>query len=220
MIIKNSQQDITINFVNTNAIAMKMSGGADSAIMAYMVAKYINEENKDLKMYPVTVDHPGKDYQINFASKVINYINTKFDDEIFLQHQTGLAESAQDYTPSMDKIVNGLYKEGKIQGHFVGITKNPPPDAFDEAGTNLPTGFDRSFDKVKPTYLEYSMNRHAYMPLVNIDKKGIAELYHTLNVMDLFSITRSCEDFTTDFTTHCTSCWWCKERYWGFDTYE
>ena len=220
MLVKNSQQDIKINLKNVNAIAIKMSGGADSAIIAYIIAKYIFEENQNLRIYPVTVSHPGKEYQIPFANDVINYIKTKFDQEIFLEHQTAKCTNPDDYTSTMDSIVNSLYKEEKIQAHFVGITQNPPPDAFDEAGSNLPTGFDRSFNKVKPTYMEYSNNRHAYMPLVNINKKGVAELYETLEILDLFSVTRSCEKYTDDFSQHCTHCWWCKERYWGFNRFD
>ena len=39
----------------------------------------------------------------------------------------------------------------------------------------------------------------ARVPLANIDKKGVAELYNTLGVMDtLFPITRSCEAWAKD----------------------
>ena len=48
----------------------------------------------------------------------------------------------------------------------------------------------------------------SFKPLVNIDKKGVAELYEILGVTDtLFPLTRSCEDFTDDFSKHCEECW-------------
>jgi len=55
-------------------------------------------------------------------------------------------------------------------------------------------------------------------PMINIDKQGVCEIYSTLNVNDLFSITRSCEDITTNFHHgHCGDCWFCRERLWGFN---
>ena len=43
MIIKNSQQDIVID-TTKKRIGVKISGGADSAIVMYMVSKYVAEE--------------------------------------------------------------------------------------------------------------------------------------------------------------------------------
>ena len=52
---------------------------------------------------------------------------------------------------------------------------------------------------------------------INIDKKGVAELYDYFGLMDtLFPLTRSCEDWTDDFSAHCGKCWFCLERLWGF----
>ena len=59
-----------------------------------------------------------------------------------------------------------------------------------------------------------------YHILVNIDKKGVKELYETLGVLDsIVPVTRSCEVFTNTFDYVCKDCWSCREKYWGFGHY-
>ena len=61
---------------------------------------------------------------------------------------------------------------------------------------------------------------NTWRPLINVDKKGVAEHYTRLGVLEeLFPLTRSCEVHTTDFSEHCGECWFCKERLWGFGRY-
>ena len=64
MIIKNSQQDIIIDESNdVKVIGLKISGGADSAIVGYMLCKYVTEERPDIKILPITTIHTGKPFQ-------------------------------------------------------------------------------------------------------------------------------------------------------------
>ena len=58
-------------------------------------------------------------------------------------------------------------------------------------------------------------------PFISHDKRKVAELYHHYDIMELFDITRSCENRNgpalNDFEDHCeTECWWCYERRWAF----
>ena len=67
-----------------------------------------------------------------------------------------------------------------------------------------------------PVYKNYSWKH-----LANIDKKGVAELYETLGVMEtLFPLTRSCEAYAHEshynIDKHCEKCWFCMERIYAF----
>ena len=54
MIFKNSQQDIILNEGDAiKVVGLKVSGGADSALVAYMLSKYVVEERPDIKIIPV-----------------------------------------------------------------------------------------------------------------------------------------------------------------------
>ena len=60
------------------------------------------------------------------------------------------------------------------------------------------------------------MDKRAYSPLINHNKKSVAKLYKALGVLDtLYPVTRSCE--TDEHPgSHCGKCWWCGERKWAF----
>ena len=74
MIIKNSQQDVNIEEpIHVKKVSLKISGGADSAIVGYMLSKYVAEERPDIKIFPLTTNHPKKPYQGVYASRIINF---------------------------------------------------------------------------------------------------------------------------------------------------
>ena len=217
MIVKHSQQDVNINIRPFfNKVGFKISGGADSAIVAYMISKYVTEERPDIKLIPITVNHEGKAYQEQFAKGIVAHLKEEFGD-IYGEHEVGYCPEGPQYITSQDALVQSLYSSRKIQCHFVGITRNPPNEAMDIIGWNGPADDRSPGEKLRPTQ---NGDGTSFKPLVNIDKKGVAELYETLGVMDsLFPLTRSCEDFTDDFSQHCGECWFCKERFWGFGKY-
>ena len=214
MIVKNTQQDIIFDTKKTK-IGMKVSGGADSAIVLYMLSKYITEYNTGAKITPITVNHEGKDYQEQFAKQVVARCKEVFGD-IFDEHHIGRNYTPDTYASTQQDLVQSLYKNNTINCHYVGITRNPPKYICDSFGLAGPAD-DRSAGQNRQTVLEDRI----YRPLINIDKKGVAELYNTFDVIDtLFPLTRSCEEMTDDFSKHCeTKCWFCQERYWGFGRY-
>lgn len=204
-------QNIPLEYKN---IGIKISGGADSAIVCYALAKYIFDNNNHHKIVPITVNHSGKSYQLEFAKRVVNFCKEQFGN-IFLEHQYAWCETGDEYVSTQDNLVNSLYRNNEIQCHFVGITQNPPADVMEVIGWNGPAD-DRSPGTVRPT-----SKGTGYYPLVNTNKQGVRDWYNFYNVVDdLFPLTRSCENFTENFETHCGECWFCKERYWGFGRYE
>jgi len=219
MLIKNSQQDIEINLPqHVKRVGLKISGGADSAIVGYMLSKYVIAERPDIKIIPITVQQVGKNYQLIYAKKIIEFYKNEFGD-IFLEHYTDISLTNETYVTTQEKLMKHLYKENIIDFHFIGLTANPPPSGIPESiyssGQTAPPNRDRT-EKSK---LVYTNSRCA--PLINIDKKGVAELYQKLNVIDtLFPLTRSCEKLTNDFLKHCELCWQCAERFYGFGRYE
>lgn len=218
MIIPHSKQELDIRIPrDVTNVGLKLSGGIDSAIVGYILSKYVTEERPGVRITPITVDQEGKAYQIQFAKKVIEYYKTVFGD-IYTEHYTGFSPmpEAENYTKAQDEVTQRLYAEGKIQFHFAGITANPPPGSipqriYDQGWTDPP---DRGVSKfLKSIYVD--SNR--CLPLINFDKKAVSELYDYFDLQNtLFPLTRSCEQYTDDFTQHCDNCWFCGEREWGF----
>ena len=225
MIFKNSQQDFNIELDDSiKNVSLKISGGADSAIVGYMLSKYVSEHRPDIKIYPITVIHPNKPWQEIYSKRVLDFLKKEFGD-IFGKHYVASATEASDYITSQERLWKKAHEENSFNAAFAGITANPPSDVqkhfrdFKNKVANGPTDQrDRTATK-KPQY-----NKRSYVPLINVDKKGVAEFYDTLGVRDtLYPITRSCEAYDVwpvyDINKHCDGCWFCKERFWGFGSY-
>ena len=215
VIVKNSQQDIVINLHKYHRkIGIKISGGADSAILTYILSMYVKIEKPELQIVPITIVHPEKSYQYLFASKVIDFCKEKFG-ELFAEHQVLKSSNRFTHDTEQMNFVNDLYAKGVIDCHFFGVTKNPPSEVVEKMDVEGPS--DKRDHEIPLSTQEGT----SFRPFVNIDKKGIAELYRELNVLDsLFPLTRSCEELTQDFSKHCQWCWFCQERFWGFERYE
>jgi 7-cyano-7-deazaguanine synthase in queuosine biosynthesis len=215
MIIPHSKHNLNIVvFNNVSSVGLKISGGADSAITGYILSKYVVEERPDLKIVPITVDQEGKAFQIQFAKKIVEFYKKEFGD-IFLEHETAYSPLPEDenYIKTQQLLTNNLYKNNKIQFHFAGITQNPPKNAIPRSvywrGWTDPPDRERLKNIYEGT---------ACHPLINFNKRDVAELYRYFNVFDtLFPMTRSCEKYTDNFEKHCGNCWFCAERRWGFD---
>ena len=191
---------------NVHNIGIKLSGGCDSSIVAYMLCNEIVEKNLDVKLIPITVDLKGKAFQVEFAKRVIKFLEKEFSIK-FEKHYTAYCPKVEKYISFQNALTTDLYDKKVIDCHFNGITKNPPSNSFtswQEGPVDDRSGFVQQYEK-------------SYWPLKNIDKRGVFELYKRYNLVEtLFPITRSCEAWTEDFSTHCGECWWCKEREWGF----
>lgn len=214
MIFENSQDSWEINLPShVKSIGLKISGGADSAIVCYMLAKYVTEERPDIVIHPVTCISNIKPYQQIFADKVLRKVE-ELTGIVFAKHQYTVvrAETSELYVSDQPAFIKTLYDQNLFILHFAGITANPTieeaPHLYGDI-RRMPSD-DRSKQIVKKDNWR--------LPLINVDKRGVAEHYIRLGVLDkIFPLTRSCEEVTLGpFDRHCEKCWFCEERQWGF----
>lgn len=223
MIINISQGNLEFNLpYDFKNVGIRLSAGCDSAIIGYLLAKYVKEERPDLSLVAISLDVRGKDYQINIAKKVMNFIENEFDIK-FKNHFTGLVEDQRISGKMQTDLCNRLIANNEIDCYFTGLTRNPPDEEMRKFAVNIfdiseaESTIHRSHSGTKPT-----VDGHRYFPLINIDKKGVAELYQRFDLLDrLFPLTKSCENFSPESmaarSVHCeTLCWQCCERGWGF----
>lgn len=221
MIFKTSQKSIELNLPeNKKQVIIKMSGGADSAILAYCFALYKKQERPDLQLYAVTVNSvPPKNYHVKIAKRVIDKI-TELTGITFKRHyttdlqepgidDTGLSieewRKASSYTSASNKLVEDLKKQIQIDSkpenrplHYSGVTANPPTslsmfyeDWYANNGMKGHWISERDADTIRE---EGPAHKHWRQPFTNIDKRAIYELYFNHGIVDeLFPLTRSCE---------------------------
>ena len=223
MIFKNSQRDWNLDLPpNRKQVILKMSGGADSAIMAYLFSLYKKEERPDLKLYVATCNgFPPKNWNSSKVKIILKKI-TELTGVTFEKHYTRDVtkpgwdditmpelefEKATPYINTQQELVTDIKKEIQIDNkpenrpiHYGGVTKNPPRSEtqfYDDTNKDWKIGrwiFDRDADTVRDEDVT-KINEHYCLPFTNMDKKALNEYYVNYNVLeDLFPLTRSCED--------------------------
>lgn len=213
-----------------NSIGIWVSGGADSALLCYLLVKKIKDENLPITLIPMTVDYK-RPFQ-NIGSRVVEKIKNLLQADNIISDHINITPSDGEnwYGETLTKVFHDTnyenFKNDKIQLLFSGITTNPDqetqkkfkwgvlPEVEIKRGHTIKKETVRYFIKeennVKYEFIEYK-------PFFNVDKRTIAQLYKEHDIQDtLFPLTRSCEKLGT-VIGHCGDCWWCEERFWAFN---
>lgn len=183
-----------------------MSGGVDSSLVAFLLAKTIVDNNLDTNVIPIVIVEETSPFQEIFSIKVIDFIEHattfKFNNiEVF-----NCSEDENKIKKMRD--VEDLFRE-KVDIIISGTTHYPKDPHF-----TVPGGPDDDRNGVQQTLWD----EWIYTPFINLDKREIANMYEQYKLTEtLLPLTRSCVSRTTDFSTSCGNCWWCKEREWAFN---
>lgn len=186
-----------------------MSGGVDSALMTFLMAKFIYDNDlKDTKIVPVHGWDVRRQhsYSPDDVRNVLNIIKPLFptvqiDDLYIYAFNKIKGEEKDKYARPNIKL---LYKEKIIDGFAYGSTREPPPKALVDLGIE-------SIGRTEE--IRYGG------PMGAMTKKDIAKLYEKYNLIDnLLPVTVSCIDDLPNGKP-CEKCWWCKEKYWAFGKY-
>lgn len=193
--------------VHNNA-GILVSGGADSAILLYILLKYSTE--------PVTVYTLASKIKqrssLYYSSKVIDKCLELTKKEFIYQK---IIYVQQQNLKNLFLNPDNDWREKKISIIYNAETQIPPYEVVELFQSKL----DREIINLRNPNIVHKLylNNMHYRPFKNINKKQIFEIYNFFNVIDeLFPLTRSCEDLTL-FDKHCGHCWWCEERLWGFN---
>jgi len=222
------------------SIAVSLSGGADSALLAYLLCSLAVNENPNLKIHIIShirmwKTRPWQEYD---SKNVYEYLTKKFPTFEWTRHVNFIAPDIEygatgpvlmdEYGKKVsgDNIQIRAYSEyvcyhNKISAYYNGVTRNPKNKNFDGMKERDidPTEFNQHLRLMK------HMNVYAIHPFRFIEKHWVIQQYRKRNLLDLFSITRSCEGEFEGITYEtyipnqhvptCDICFWCKERNWA-----
>jgi len=225
--------DVDIDLHDCNKIGLRISGGADSAILLQLLCETIIAENPKAYIQPLTINLDIKPWNPYYVHQVLDYTKEKYPD-IDIKPLIEVPCTEKTYTSTQAWIESCDEYKGLFEIVFGGVTANPLKSDIDDWGIDGKgmsiwehRDKNRDQDVVKEIFTQHDIKRNyikSCFPFANIDKKKIAELYDLLKVRQtLFPLTRSCEAISEDceqFTIQCGKCWWCKERIYGFGSLE
>lgn len=219
------------------SIAVSVSGGADSALLCYLLCKEVTDQT--MHIINNVRCWKTKPWQEHDAACVISWIQHRFPDINFKLHRNFIAPDLEygEIGPSIrdeyGKMVSGdniqirafaeyVCEKNHIDAYYNGVTKNPPGELGGMKERDI-----ESNENNKHLLIMQHMNRYAIHPFRFISKNIIIETYKKENIVELFNLTRSCEG-TFDWLDYrnykkgepvpvCNDCFWCKERDWAVD---
>lgn len=223
---------------NWKRIAISLSGGADSALLAYLLCKEVkNQEVHIISHVRCWKTKPWQEYD---AKRVYTWLQERFPDIHFQRHVNFIApdleygDQGPIITDEYGKRVSGDNAEIRgfaeyichkydIDCYYNGVTRNPRDENLKGMESR---DIERTEDNQHLEFMEH-MGRYAAHPFRFISKDQIIKKYKEENIVELFNITRSCEGTFKwlDYRNYkegepvpaCGECFWCKERDWAVD---
>lgn len=193
-------------YFHNKVISLSMSGGADSTLLCYLIAKSIQEKNMNTTIWP----YNGYDISLPHDSikliKIIEFINNKFP-KVDLKYPISVVFDGKGKDIKNDylrPLRDTLYKQGAFDIWMVGINQGPPIEIQKKEFPSFKrlTGYKLGEQLVAP-----ELNA----PFVNQDKRFIVQCYKDLGLLNLYHNTCSC----TESDPGCNECWFCYERAWA-----
>lgn len=227
---------------NWRNVAIAVSGGADSALLAYLVCQKAIDVDADVTIH--IINHvrcwKTKPWQQYDGDYVFRWLFQKFYHTTFKRHTNFIAPELEygnvgpNLTDEYGKKVSGDNIQSRAYAEF--ICKKHNIDAFYNGVTRNPrlafaNGMkERDIEPTEDNKHLLEMEHLGFMvhhPFRFTDKSEIVKMYKDLGIMDLFEITRSCEgeikgiDYTNytsgQYVPVCGECFWCKERAWAIE---
>ena len=175
-------------------IGVMLSGGADSALLLYMIAKEQFLHNTDHDIIPLTIAR--SDGAILYSPGIVDYINNFFGMNIPQPVQIGKPD-----LPHKDVVRLGVvaaFAKHKLDYVYLGETQLPPDPVLG----------------VYPVRSQQSPHQQVILPFVGLYKTHVIDMYYTLRQEELLKLTHSCTERTI---WRCDECFNCSERAWAFN---
>ena len=219
-------------------IAISVSGGADSALLAYILCNLVKDQ--EVHIISHTRMWKTRPWQSYDSLNVFNFLKEKFPDVKLQRHTNFIApelewgdkgpilEDEYGKTVSGDNIQIRAFAEyvcfhNNIDAYFNAVTRNPRNVEF----VGMPTRDINQDSENEHLLIMKHMNRYACHPFRFTEKSWVIKQYKNLGIDSLLSITRSCEgefeniNYQTytpgQYVPICGTCFWCKEREWAIE---
>lgn len=221
-------------------VAISVSGGADSALLAYLVCEQAYEHDITIHIINHVRMWKTRPWQQYDADYVFRWLFQRFYHTTFKRHTNFIAPELEygnigpNLTDEYGKKVSGdniqqrayaefICNKYNIDAYYNGVTRNPRLAQFNGMRER---DIEPTEDNAHLRLMKH-MNGWAIHPFRFIDKSWVIKQYHRLGITSLLDITRSCEGEFADinfanykpgqYVPLCGECFWCKERKWAIE---
>lgn len=222
-----------------NDVAVSVSGGADSALLAYLICSV--NKNSTVHIISHTRMWKTRPWQQWDSASVYHWLKRKFPTTRFKRYTNFIAPELEygnigpNLTDEYGKQVSGdniqqrAYAEyvcntNNVDAYYNGVTRNPRLAQFNGM---VERDIEPTSDNEHLRIMKH-MNLWAIHPFRFVDKSWVIKQYKRLDIWDLLEITRSCEgefeniNYTNytpgQYVPTCGECFWCKEREWAIES--
>lgn len=228
---------------NWKNIAISLSGGADSALLSYILCSLATEHQiGKLTLHCISHTRMWKTrpWQQYDSLKVFNWLKNRFPNIDFIRHTNFIAPAIEfgnigaSIKDEYGKLVSGdiieiqsfaeyICHHNQIESYYNAVTRNPKDVDFKGMDSRDidPTDNNKHLSIMK------HMGKLACHPFRFTEKNWVIRQYKRLNIEELLHSTRSCEgefagiNYITyqpnQFVPLCRECFWCKEREWAIE---
>lgn len=195
--------EITIPYGKT--IALTLSGGADTALLAYLVCKELIETGRDpLTVIKYIITIPKKDGAELYPPDIIKWIETSLN--------TKLPPMTLVRIPKLLSMWHGT----QVWSSVLHVLDNLNPDIIYMADQRAAPDWANIAEArpVRSSTVEGPMPDRVFFPFNHLYKSHTIDLFYRLGIEELLELTHSC---TQKVVGRCNRCYHCLERQWGFE---
>ena len=199
-------------------LGLAMSGGADSTLLCYILAKTTHAKNLNISIQPYNGYDLWAPKDSNSVINIVQYIQRCFP-KVDLQWPISTVfntsgDQINDKNTYIMPLIEKLQKHKVVDFVISGVSLGPPL----EVQKNFIEQEDGFSVKRLPGYHLWNEIERAedkFAPFKAVNKKFIIECYRQFRIEDLLEITHSCTDPSSNI--NCGVCWWCQERTWALN---
>lgn len=226
-------------------IGVNLSGGADSALLTYLLCKIILDNKLETQIDIITYQRcwETRPWQGYVAQQVYMWLLNKFPKILYKRHLTYIPPELEHGVigpvingKSGDQIIVGSYNKFAAWQYNLDAVYNATSKNPDDLREDRMTNRDKDAEDGNLTDLWFysgKVNATFVHPFRFVKKDWIVAQYHIHEILDLYNTTRSCEgdinhhDNVKEACGHfkdykegmhipiCGQCWWCEERSWA-----
>lgn len=228
---------IPLNTAHRN-IAIRLSGGPDSAIIYYTICNFYKNDIY-ANIFPMTIASPLRPHSIQKSKDVIDIV-ARLTGRLPTYHYTVFHDAhnsnnshdvnSVEYSKSQEDLELTVFTTKHIDARYAGLSVNCPITEMTAMVNNFVdnklacqislNARDITRDISVADSVSNFDNITMYLPFAKYDKRTVYQLYKHYDLLDtLYPYTWSCEDNMQANATdpvHCGTCYFCLERIYAF----